>query len=313
MASRLLLCLLLGHASAFFRPAARTIPIPSSSTQSEADADDAAAWRLDGRVAIVTGGSKGIGLGIVHELARLGCSVVACARDGDALREALQAVKPSHPTVEVMGITADVASAEGRRALIEATRERFGRCDLLVNNVGTNIRSPSVDVSDATAEQLTALNQHSAFALSRDCVRELMAPAPRRGARRASSSKRGGGCIVNISSISGVTVDHTGCVYHMNKAAMNHMTKYHACEWAELGVRVNCVAPWFIRTPLTEPLLRKRPFARAVERATPMARVGEVKEVARCVAFLCMPASSYLTGQVIVVDGAFTASGFKYA
>ena len=92
---------------------------------------------------------------------------------------------------------------------------------------------------------------------------------------------------------------------------MNHMTRYHACEWGPIGVRVNCVAPWFIRTPLTEPLLKGK-FNKAVLAETPMGRVGEAAEVARVVAFLCMGASSYVTGQVIEIDGAFTCDGFRY-
>jgi len=98
----------------------------------------------------------------------------------------------------------------------------------------------------------------------------------------------------------------------MAKAAMNHMTRYLACEWGpEYNIRVNCVAPWFIRTPLTEPIL-KGDFARAVHEATPLRRVGTVQEVAHVVAFLCMDAAGYVTGQVISIDGAFTCDGFRY-
>ena len=102
---------------------------------------------------------------------------------------------------------------------------------------------------------------------------------------------------INVSSISGGTVDNTGAPHHMAKAAMNHMTAFHACEWGRLGIRVNAVAPWVGSHVLTEPLLSVAPFADAVHRATPLGRVGESAEVARTVAFLCMDASSYISGQ----------------
>lgn len=106
--------------------------------------------------------------------------------------------------------------------------------------------------------------------------------------------------MINISSISGSTVDNTGAPYAMNKAALEQLTRYLACEWGPLGIRVNAVAPWFVRTPLTSPLLADPRFFDAVRRVTPMARVGEPHEVACVVAFLAMPAAGYISGQVRV-------------
>ena len=98
----------------------------------------------------------------------------------------------------------------------------------------------------------------------------------------------------------------------MHKAALEHMTRYLACEWGRDGVRVNAVAPWFIKTPLTAPLLADEPFHAAVRRATPLGRVGEPNEVACVVAFLAMPAAGYISGQVVGIDGALTCLGFRY-
>ena len=112
--------------------------------------------------------------------------------------------------------------------------------------------------------------------------------------------------------MSGSSNDATGAVYHMTKAALEHMTRYLACEWGPDGIRVNAVAPWFINTPLTAPLLAREHFHGEVRRATPLGRVGEPHEVACTVAFLAMDAAGYITGQVVGVDGGMMQEGFRY-
>ena len=260
--------------------------------QSDICARPLSPWKLTGKRALVTGGSKGIGKGIVDELVDQGCKVITCARDVSALE--------TSSTSDLVVLCADVSTPDGLKTLIDAVENHFdGDLDILVNNVGTNVRKLSEDFSDEEYEKLMHTNLDSAFHLSRRCLPFLCSGD--------------GGCVINVSSISGVTVDNTGAPYHMAKAAMNHMTRYHACEWGTHNVRVNAVAPWFIRTPLTEPLLSDEKFAAAVNSATPMKRVGECAEVARTVAFLAMGASSYITGQTIVIDGGFTCDGFRYS
>ena len=166
-----------------------------------------------------------------------------------------------------------MSTSEGIEALVsEVTQpEGFGgHLDILVNNVGTNIRKKAEEFSDEEYQWLMRTNQDSAFHLSRKCLSYL---------RADEEVGKAPGCVVNVGSISGSTVDNTGCPYHMSKAAMDHMTRYLACEWGPLhGIRVNSVAPWFISTPLTTPVL-KGEFASAVDRATPLRRVGTTAEV----------------------------------
>jgi len=249
-------------------------------------------WDLRERKVLVTGGSKGLGRAIVEEMLLQGCEVLTCSRDIGPLAELLKR------EARCVAISADVSTAEGRARVLEIVHKKFsGKLDILVNNVGTNIRKHSSEYKDSEYDFLTATNQSSAFHLSRACFGAL---------------RRRKGCVINISSISGSTVDNTGAPYAMNKAALEQLTRYLACEWGPLGIRVNAVAPWFVRTPLTSPLLADPRFFDAVRRVTPMARVGEPHEVACVVAFLAMPAAGYISGQVVGVDGAMMQEGFRY-
>jgi len=124
--------------------------------------------------------------------------------------------------------------------------------------------------------------------------------------------RRGNSSVVNISSVAGVNAIGTGAIYAMTKAAINQLTKNLACEWANDGIRVNCVAPWYIDTPLVERVLSDNKYLHAVEDRTPLKRVGKPEEVAGPVAFLCLDAASYITGQTILIDGGYSAYGFWY-
>jgi Tropinone reductase 1 len=254
-------------------------------------------WRLDGKLALVTGGSAGIGLAVAHELLGFGADVMLVARDADALEEARLDLSDAFPDRLVMAFTADVGIDEQRRELLDWVEDQAeGTLDILVNNAGGNLSRPATDYAEDEWRQIFEVNLFSAFELSRYAHPLLV--------RTAASS------IVNVGSVSGLTHVRTGAPYGMAKAALHQMTRNLAVEWAEDGVRVNAVAPWYIRTRRTSSKLADADYLDDVLLRTPLGRVGEPEEVAAAVAFLCLPAAGYITGETIAVDGGFLRYGF---
>jgi len=251
-------------------------------------------WNLTGKNALITGGTRGIGKAIAEEFVGLGASVFIVARDEDVLRETIQSFDLDISVVD--GLVADVSNPADRQSVFEAIGKKWGKLDILVNNVGTNIRKKTLDYSDAEIQKIFNTNLFSSLELSR-----LMFPYLKKSEYPS---------IVNVSSVAGLTHLKTGIVYAMTKAAIIQMTKNLACEWASENIRVNAVAPWYIETPLAKQVLKDLDYLKSVLDRTPMKRIGKPTEVASAVAFLAMPASSYITGQCLAIDGGFSVYGF---
>ncbi len=251
-------------------------------------------WKLKGKTALITGATKGIGKAVAEEFIGLGGSVFLIGRKQNALNETIASF--GLPAVRVDGIAADISIPEDRQQLCALIMRRWESLDVLVNNVGTNIRKSSLEYSDEEIEFIFQTNLKSAYDLSSKLHPVLKAS--------------GKASIINISSVAGLTSLKTGSVYGMTKAAMVQMTKNLACEWASDGIRVNAIAPWYIETPLAKQVLKDPKYLKSVLDRTPMQRVGKTEEVASVAAFLAMQASSYITGQCVAVDGGFTAYGF---
>jgi Tropinone reductase 1 len=253
-------------------------------------------WRLDGQVALITGASKGIGLACARELATLGADLLLVARDEDHLESIRAELAEEFAAREVLAFAADLTDAEQRLELFDWVRDLDTPLSLLVNNAGGNVKKPALDYALEEVRDLVELNLLSAFEISRLAHPHL--------------AEHGNAAIVNVASVSGITHVRTGAPYGMTKAALAQLTRNLACEWAEDGIRVNAVAPWYIRTQRTEGALADADYLDEVLARTPMGRIGEPEEVAGAVAFLCLPASSYVTGECIAVDGGFLRFGF---
>lgn len=249
-------------------------------------------FRLDHRVAVVTGGARGIGLAITTALAEAGATVVIAELDPDSGERSERELKARGLKVEYRPL--DVTQSAQADALAKTLREEYGRVDILVNNAGICRNTPALETPDAEWLEVFDINVNGVFWCSRAFGRVMVA--------------QGQGSIINIASMSGLIVNkpQPQAAYNASKAAVAHLTRSLAAELAPFGVRVNTISPGYIGTEMTRRGLETPEWRRDWLGLTPMGRLGEPSEVATCAVFLASEASSYLTGSELVVDGGYT-------
>ncbi len=246
-------------------------------------------WSLQGKKALITGGTKGIGLAITREFLELGAEVLVVARSTKNIQGKLK------NSANLFTVEGDLTNREVRQSLFKKINENWGKLDVLVNNVGTNMRKKFVEYTEEEYRQIFETNLFSMMELTKLCYPLL---------KKSESAS-----VINIASVAGSFDVLSGPPYGMTKAAIIQFTKHLTAEWSIDNIRVNSISPWYIDTPLAKPVLEQPERLEKILARTPMGRVGQPHEVSALASFLAMDKSSYITGQNIMVDGGMSAKG----
>lgn len=248
-------------------------------------------FRLDGKVAVVTGASRGIGRGLAMALAASGATVAAVARDSVVLGEVVDEIGGAGGSA--IAVSIDVADVTSIRTGFVSICEQLGRIDVLVNNAGLGANHPAEDVTESDWDDMMDVNLKGLFFCAQTAGRVMLG--------------QGAGSIVNMSSQGGLVGIRDHVVYSASKGGVNLLTKVLALEWSGRGVTVNAVAPTFIYTPGTAARLDDPEYLAGVVDRIPIGRVGTIDDVAAAVLYLSSPAGAMVTGHVLTVDGGWTA------
>lgn len=250
-----------------------------------------AQFDLTGKVALITGASKGIGEAIAFGLAEAGASVVLSSRKQDAVDEVAREFQAKG--LKARAIAAHAGSVEDLRKLVDGTMTAFGRIDIVVNNAAANpVFGPLNDCSEDAFNKIMDVNVKGPFELGK-LVQPIMA-------------NQGGGAVLNISSVGGLSPEPGLGIYSVSKAALLMLTKSQASEWGAQNIRVNAICPGLIKTKFSQAIWENEKHLKYMLGSVPLARIGTVEEVAALALFLSSPAGAYCTGGVYTVDGGHT-------
>lgn len=242
---------------------------------------------LEGKTALVTGASRGIGQAIATALAGEGCNVVLSSRKQEALDKAAAEIRAAHPDARVLARAAHVADAEQAQAAIDAAVAEYGSVDVLVNNAGTNpYFGPLVEIDPARAEKTVQVNQLAVVQWTQLAWNAWM--------------RDQGGVVINMASVGGMLTEPGIGYYNATKAAVMHLTRQFAAELAP-GVRVNAIAPGIVRTHFARALWEDH--EEQLSSSLPLGRIGEPEDIAKIAVFLASDAAGWMTGQTVVADG----------